>query len=72
MSRSKKTKKLPKFEPSDSLSRFIPPLFEIGKSGPQTSWDLSRRVSLKSAKKEAPREEEEDDDANMKGVALVH
>ena len=66
-------KKRPTFEPSDSLKRFIPPLFEIGKTSPPTSWGRSRRSFLNSGEDRVPvKRERRAADRGGKKVALAH
>jgi hypothetical protein len=57
----KKTATVRKFEPSDSLKRFIPPLFEIGKVTPPQSWDTSRRSASYGERREDQDQEQPKD-----------
>jgi hypothetical protein len=59
--RKKKTVTERKFEPSDSLKRFIPPLFEIGKVTPQQTWDTSRRSASYGERREDQGQEQQKD-----------
>jgi len=65
----KKTKKASserRFEPSDSLKRFIPPLFEIGKINPPTVY-TTRRNAVYGEK----RNEKEQEDKDKQRAALA-
>jgi hypothetical protein len=57
-----------KFEPSDSLKRFIPPLFEIGKMTPPKAWDTSRGSASYGEQRES---EDQDDDKDKHRAALM-
>lgn len=48
----KKTATERKFEPSDSLKRFLPPVYEIGKVTPPNAWDTSRRSASYGRRRE--------------------
>jgi hypothetical protein len=64
----KKTAAERKFEPSDSLKRFIPPLFEIGKVTPPEAWDTSR----KSASYGDQRSENREPSKDKNRAAMMH
>jgi hypothetical protein len=57
----KKTAAEQKFDPSDSLKRFLPPVYEIGKVTPPKAWDTSRRSASYGGKKEDPERERHKD-----------
>jgi hypothetical protein len=50
MTKKKTTER--KFETSDSLKRFIPPPYEIGKVTPPKAWDTSRRSASYGERRE--------------------
>jgi hypothetical protein len=57
MTKTKRTQR--KFEPSDSLKRFIPPLFDIAKITPPTNWDTSRRNAAYGGRRSGDKQEDQ-------------
>jgi hypothetical protein len=68
--KAKKTASEKRFEPSDSLKRFIPPLFEIGKINPPTVYTTRRNAVYGGRRDE--REQEQEQDKDKRQAALTH